>query len=88
MSGNSFFEKGSWDAICDRCGFEFKSSLMRKTWEGLWVDEKCFETRQPQDFVRGIPDPQATPWNRVRNPPVFVANNGPTAEPITGPPED
>lgn len=72
MARNAFYKKGSWNAICDRCGFQFKSSEMRKTWEGYWVDQKCFETRQPQDFVRGIPDPQAVPWDRPRAGLVFI----------------
>lgn len=30
--------------------------------------------RQPQDFVRGIPDPQAVPWSRPDVKPTFVSN--------------
>jgi hypothetical protein len=74
--------RNGWLAICDRCGFEFKSYQMRKTWDGLYVDEKCFEVRHPQDFVRGIPDKQFVPWTRPQNPPIFVPNNGPDAQPI------
>jgi len=28
------------------------------------VDERCWEPRQPQDFVRGVADYQAPPWTR------------------------
>lgn len=61
---NTYYKKGQWSAICDRCGFEFKSSKLLKTWDGLMVDKACFEVRHPQDFIRGVKDQQAVPWSR------------------------
>ena len=29
------FVSGQWNAICDRCGFKFKSSELKKDWQGL-----------------------------------------------------
>ncbi len=58
------YKPGQWLAICDRCGFQFLSGQMKKTWDGLYVDHACWEPRHPQEFIRGVPDEQATPWQR------------------------
>lgn len=54
---------GTYNMICDRCGFKVKSNHMKKEWTGLMVCDHtvndCWEERQPQDFVRGIPDRQS-----------------------------
>ena len=62
MGSSDKFVLGEWNVICDTCGFKYKSSQLRKTWEGWWVCEKCFESRHPQDFVRGKVDKQRVPW--------------------------
>ena len=53
---------GDWNATCYECGGKFKASQMRKHWQGYYVCPSCWEPRQPQDFVRGVPDVQAPPW--------------------------
>lgn len=63
---------GTWRAICDRCGFEFPSSMLRKDWQGLMLCHDDWETRHPQDFVRGIPDNQTPPWTRPEPADVFI----------------
>lgn len=47
--------------ICDRCGFKYRASQTFKTWDGLYVCYEDFETRHPQDFVRGRKDNQNVP---------------------------
>ena len=64
MSSWPIYNKGEWDAICDACGQKFKSSELRKRWDGLMVCHKDYEVRQPQDFVRAKVDIQAVPWTR------------------------
>lgn len=55
----------AWRVICDRCGFKKWNHELRKEWTGLMVcRETCFETRHPQDFVKGKPDKQNPPWVR------------------------
>lgn len=54
----------TWKALCDRCGFVFPASELRKEWTGLRVCSKDFESRHPQDFVQGVPDKQNPPWVR------------------------
>ncbi len=56
------YRKGQWLAICDRCGMQFLSNKLTKTWDGLMVDARCWEPRHPQEFVRGIPDELGVAW--------------------------
>lgn len=58
---------GQWNAICDRCGFKYKSRQIHKEWTGLRVckgvgTNDCWEPRHPQDSLRGKADHQAVPW--------------------------
>jgi hypothetical protein len=52
------FRKGDNNVICDVCGFKLKASQLRKRWDGLMVCEKDWESRHPQDYVRGRRDNQ------------------------------
>lgn len=61
-----------WKAICDRCGFEFKSFQLQKEWTGLMVCKECWEPRHPQDFVKAVTDKQSVPWARPEPEDVFV----------------
>lgn len=55
----------AWRAICDRCGFKRWNSELRKEWTGLMVcRDTCWEARNAQDFVKGVPDKQNPPWVR------------------------
>ena len=47
--------------ICDRCGFKCRSSATFRTWDGLYVCREDYETRHPQDFVKGRRDSQIVP---------------------------
>lgn len=62
MSEADQFAGGDWNAQCYRCGRKFKASTMRKQWQGFWVCQNDWEPRQPQDFVRAVPDNPAAPW--------------------------
>ena len=64
MSFFSRYVKGDWNAICDVCGRKYKASLLKQRWDGLMCCPQDWEIRQPQDFVRGVPDPQLVPWVR------------------------
>jgi len=41
---------------CDVCGFDYRASTGKHRWDKMWVCQKDWETRQPQDFVRGRKD--------------------------------
>lgn len=66
------FVAGSWNAICDVCAQKYKSSEIRKRWDGLMVCPNDWEPRHPQDFLRSVPDRQAVPWSRPETPDDFV----------------
>jgi hypothetical protein len=68
----SVYEHGAWKAICDVCGREFKSYHLRMRWDGLMVDQQCWEPRHPQDFVRGVADKVVPPWTRPEQQDTFV----------------
>lgn len=65
-------ELGTWNAICDRCGGKNKAHQLSKMWNGLMACTRCWEPRQPQDFVRGVADPQPIPWARPEPAATFV----------------
>lgn len=63
----------SWNVICDRCGFKYKSTQLRQEWTGLRTchgggTNGCWEPRHPQEFVRGTADRQTPPWTRPEPP--------------------
>lgn len=64
MSHSSRYVKGQWVADCDRCGFTYLAEELKLEWDGFMVCPKCWEPRQPQDFVRAKVDIQAPPWTR------------------------
>mgnify|MGYP003342889622 CR=1 FL=1 len=75
------YDKGDWIAMCDVCGRKYKASVLKKRWDGLMCCDDDWEIRQPQDFVRGIPDTQIAPWLRSEATNNFVAVT--TAQPMT-----
>ena len=75
MSNISVYSKGNWNAICDVCGKQYKSTDLRKRWDNLWVCFRDYEERQPQDFVRGVADTQVVPWARPQGADTFVPIN-------------
>lgn len=80
MGKSDYYLQGSWNAQCDRCGFKYKESQLRKEWTGLRVcsgegTNDCWEPRNEQDFVRGKRDQQAPPWVRPESPDRFLGTN-------------
>jgi hypothetical protein len=74
-STRSYYLKGGWNVICDRCGFKKKNTEVKLEWDNLIVcKEYCWEPRQPQDFVRAIPDMKPVPMARPDSDPQFLDN--------------
>lgn len=69
MGHIGYYKPGDNNAVCDRCGKPFKASQLKKTWDGLWVCERDWEPRHPQDFVRGVKDDPhvriSRPWPKT-----------------------
>lgn len=55
------YRPGDFWRIDDRTGRKVRSSETVKQWDGLIVHRDEFETRHPQDFVRGRIDRQRVP---------------------------
>lgn len=73
----NYYVSGDWNALCDRCGFKFKASMLRKEWTGLRVCSCCYETRHPQDLLRVEPEKINVPWSRPEPADVFVSDLDP-----------
>lgn len=52
----NYYKYGSWNISCQRTGFKIKAEDARREWNNLIVRRQSFETRNAQDFVRGVPD--------------------------------
>lgn len=68
MSHYHFRENDAPKGLCQRCGFEFNLSALKREWTGLLVchgadSNDCWDPRQPQDYVRGVADRQS-----IKNP--------------------
>ena len=62
-------------AICDRCGFKYRLSQLRREWTNLMVchgpeTNGCWEPRHPQEYIRA-PGPDRAPYEKR---PVGVIN--------------
>ena len=66
------YRPGSFYRSDDRTGFSRRAEDTRKEWNGLIVGQDVWEIRQPQDFVRGVPDNQTVPDARPVPPPVYT----------------
>lgn len=64
---------GTWNIICDVCGFQFLNTEVMRRWDGLIVCEKDFEVKHPSLSFR-VPRENVTP-PFVRPPPedVFIS---------------
>ena len=82
MGKADFLRVGDYNSICDSCGQKFKFSQLKLRWDGLYccTVNRCWEIRQPQDYVRGVLDRQAVPISRPDSPPYFI---GPLIEVVS-----
>lgn len=79
-----YLELGDWNAVCYQCGRKRKASMLRKHWQGYYVCPEHWEARQPQDFVRGVPERPTPPWVQPMPADVFAGfctPNGTSAVP-------
>lgn len=66
MGREFYYKPGSFYRICDRTGMAVRAERTKMEWNNLIVDERVYERRQPQDFVRGVNDNQTVPNARPR----------------------
>lgn len=48
---NPNYRPGDYFCVCDRCGFRYFRSQLRRTWDNLLVCRRDFELRHPQDLI-------------------------------------
>ena len=77
------YSDGDWNAVCGFCGRKRKASMLERNWQGLMVCPEHNPPRQPQDFVRVVPDDPSTPWAQRYGTPFvdFCTANGVSAVP-------
>jgi hypothetical protein len=68
----TYYKPGSWNAICDVCGFKYKSHQLKMRWDGAMVCTQDWETRHPSDLIRVPSDDPSVPWSRPEAPDTFV----------------
>ncbi len=71
------YSPGDFYRFCEVCGFRYLASETTKRWDNLIVCREDFETRHPQDFVRGRRDSQNVPNPRPEPADVFVGPASP-----------
>jgi hypothetical protein len=88
MGKRDYYKKGDWNSICYVCGFKRKASEMKLRWDGVYVCAQDWEIRQPQDFVRGVPEEEPLPWTQPEPPDGFVSATeiGPFTNIVVGTP--
>lgn len=69
------YHHGTYNAICDVCGFKFKALDLKKRWDGAMVCDDDFEERHPLEFSgeikesKPVEDPRPDPEPRFRDVP-------------------
>lgn len=76
------YRSGGFLRSDDRSGFTRRAEDTKAEWNELIVGKDLWEARQPQDFVRGVPDDQTVPSPRPVPPPVFT---GPLSTTLAAP---
>lgn len=71
---------GDYYMICDRCRFKFRRSQMTRTYDGLWVCQKDWEPRHPQESVKAKHQEVSVPVARPEPIPYYVEAGDITAD--------
>lgn len=66
MTNNNYYNEGSYNIICDRCGQKKKREQCKKEWTGLLVCQRCWDPRHPWTLalpiaIDGLPVKDARP---------------------------
>lgn len=67
-----YYKHGDWNAICDCCGFKFKASELRRTWDNRMVCAEDYEERHPQDMIKPRPEHHVPSFTRPEPEPVYT----------------
>lgn len=72
MGHADYFLSGSNNVICDQCGKKYKAKSLKKQWDGIYTCSRCWDYRNPQEYVRGVPDSMAPTLSRPEAPNEFT----------------
>lgn len=75
MTYRSSYKKGAWLAVCDICGWKYKSTQLRERWDKLMACKACWEPRHPMDFFKAPKEEIGVPWTRIEPSPQWVPLN-------------
>lgn len=78
MGRADFLRLGDYNAVCYQCGFKRKGSYLVRNWQGYYACPEHNEPRQPQDFVKAVPDMQTVPWAQKTPSPIYTYTMTPT----------
>jgi len=64
-------------AICDRCGFQYKYTSLKKEWTGFRVCTECYEPKHPQlEPPKNVSDAEGLRFPRPNRSASSVAGEG------------
>lgn len=71
MGRKLHYKMGSFYRVDDFSGFPQRAENTKQLWTGLIVDSSLWESRNAQDFVKGVKDDQSVPKPRPLPPNIF-----------------
>jgi hypothetical protein len=72
MGKADFYKDGVNNVICDQCGKKYKSDALFEQWDGIWTCRKCWDYRNPQEYLKGVVDNTAPQLSRPQAPNTFT----------------
>jgi len=78
------YHYGDHLVICDRCGFRYRRSQVKKEWTGFMVCAKCFDVKHPQLDLKvrgdkvGVKDPRPDASSELTATSAYSSWEGPT----------
>lgn len=72
--------KPGQNGICDLSGFKFPMAELVRQWDGALVHRRFVDKRNPQDFVRAVPDGRPPIRSRPEPADSFLGTNDVTAD--------
>ena len=75
MSKGNYYKRGSYNAVCDVCGFRFKAEELDARWDGVMACKKDWEPRNSLDFIKAPKGTTALSWTRPEPDNNFITVN-------------
>ena len=63
---------GTWNVVCDVCGFQFLNTEVMKRWDGMIVCKDDFETKHPSLTTRIRSETSVPTFVRPPGPDIFI----------------